>query len=148
MICYSKLNIESHPRGEYDVEGVVRRHQGAVVPGELRAAELAQLAGAAIRAVVDLTAMIRFDSSRLNFSTCSTLEAKPGAHCDIYRQPIVAAGGGGLQVELRELECDDLSRLDGDGVDAGHVVVVEGALAVREVDQAGRRVVGASALWG
>ena len=51
----------------------MRRHQGAVVAGELRAAELAQLAGAANRAVVDLTAMIRFDS-RLNFSICSTLE--------------------------------------------------------------------------
>ena len=67
---------------------------------------------------------------------------------DIYRQPIVAAGGGWLQVELGELERDDLARLDGDGVDAGHVVVVEGALAVREVDQAGRRLVGAPALWG
>ena len=64
----------------------------------------------------------------------------------IYRQPIVAAGGGGLQVELDELEGDDLARLDGDGVDAGHVVVVEGALPVRKVDQAGRSIVRAPAL--
>ena len=48
---------------------------------------------------------------------------------------------------MDELEGNDLARLDGDGVDAGHVVVVEGALTMREVDKAGRRVVGALAVW-
>ena len=34
---------------------------------------------------------------------------------------------------MDELEGNDLARLDGDGVDAGHVVVVDGALTVQEV---------------
>ena len=54
--------------------------------------------------------------------------------------------GRRLQVELCEVERHDLAGLDGDRVDAGQVVVVNGALPVREVYQPSRRVVCASAL--
>ena len=54
--------------------------------------------------------------------------------------------GRRLEVKLCEVERHDFAGFDADGVDARQVVVVDGALAVREIYQSGRRVVCAPAL--
>ena len=153
----------------------MRGNQRPVVARELRPTELAQLMSIAVSAVVDLevhNTSLEF-VKRIHFCTnvlfflrvylykakfcqqgcvnmqCCQMRRHHLWHKITHRQPIVVAvGRAGLQAKLCEVEGDDLAAFDGDGVDAGHVVVVRGALPVREVYQPSRRVKCAAALCG